>query len=399
MDLTSLHRLLTAEGQQALQAASALKPREADFLALFTELSRRFPPDLAKSALEIAILREEADIKFPFAERMYFTREALEQASPYEVSRYRSRRFQGFDRLVDLGCSVGGDTISLAAQAPTIGIDLDPLRLAMAGANLAALGLGDQAAFVQVDLEHPLPLAVGEATGLFFDPARREEGRRLFNVERYHPPLSVVWNWLERSPALGVKVSPGVDLAELEAYPAELEFISLRGELREAALWFGPLKSAWRRATILPGPFTLSEEQEMAPNQPYLGPELPVTPPSQYLYEPDPAVIRSGLVRRLGAELNASQLDESIAYLTADESIETPFARSWQVEAWLPFQLKRLRAALREREVGHVVVKKRGSPIQPEALIHDLRLRGEANRVIFLTQWAGKPIAIICFPA
>ncbi len=397
MDLTNFRQLLTAEGQQALQAAGGLNPREIDFLPLLTELSRRFPPDLAKSALEVAILREAAKVKFPCAEKMYFSREALEQASSYDVSRYRSGRYQGFDRLVDLGCSIGGDTIALAPLAPTAGIDLDPLRLSMARANLAAVGLGDRSTFIRADLEHPLSLMIGKSTGLFFDPARREDGRRIFTVERYHPPLSIIRNWLERSPALGVKVSPGVDLAELEGYSAEVEFISLHGELREAALWFGPLKSAWRRATVLPGPFTLSEEQKLSSDQPYPGPVLPITPPRQYLYEPDPAVIRSGLVRRLGEELIASQLDSSIAYLTADERRETPFARSWQVDAWLPFQLKRLRAALRESGVGRVVVKKRGSPIQPEAFIHDLRLRGEAERVVFLTQWAGKPIAVICF--
>jgi hypothetical protein len=44
------------------------------------------------------------------------------------------------------------------------------------------------------------------------------------------------------------------------------------------------------------------------------------------------------------------------------------------------------------------VVKKRGSPLQPEALIRDLRLKGDQERVIFLTHLNGRPIAIICLP-
>jgi hypothetical protein len=58
-----------------------------------------------------------------------------------------------------------------------------------------------------------------------------------------------------------------------------------------------------------------------------------------------------------------------------------------------------LRAALRERGVGPVVVKKRGSPIQPEDLIHDLKLEGDKERIVILTQWSGKPIAVICYPS
>jgi hypothetical protein len=60
--------------------------------------------------------------------------------------------------------------------------------------------------------------------------------------------------------------------------------------------------------------------------------------------------------------------------------------------------LKRWRAFLRERKVGKVVVKKRGSPLQPEALIQDLRLQGEAERVIVLTHLRGRPIVVVCYP-
>jgi hypothetical protein len=45
-----------------------------------------------------------------------------------------------------------------------------------------------------------------------------------------------------------------------------------------------------------------------------------------------------------------------------------------------------------------VTVKKRGSPLEPEALIHDLRLSGEAQRVIFLTHLRGRPIVIVAYP-
>jgi SAM-dependent methyltransferase len=112
----------------------------------------------------------------PYSSQLYFTREALEQSSPFEVSSYRSSRFEGFRRLVDLGCSVGGDTLSLAKIAPTTGIDRDPLRLLMAQANLQALGLASRTDLVRADLTGPLPLQPDPDTALFFDPARRTPG-------------------------------------------------------------------------------------------------------------------------------------------------------------------------------------------------------------------------------
>jgi predicted O-methyltransferase YrrM len=159
LDLNAFRHLLSPAGQQALTAASELEPREADFLGHFEALKKRFPADLARTALEIAILRREAFRKFPQAGQLYFTREALEQASSWQVAAYRASRFQGYARLIDLGCSVGGDTLALAQAAPATGIDRDPLRLAMAQANSQALGLENSTSFVQANLSSPLPLS------------------------------------------------------------------------------------------------------------------------------------------------------------------------------------------------------------------------------------------------
>jgi hypothetical protein len=251
--------------------------------------------------------------------------------------------------------------------------------------------LGERGEFIQADLRHGLPFRrAGENMALFCDPARRSGGRRIFQVEDYLPPLSTAAGWQADFPALGVKLSPGVDLDELHGYDAEIEFISLDGELKEAALWFGPLKTTGRqaagcRATLLPAGETL------------VGPpktQGPVSPPRAYLYEPDPAVLRAGLVTNLGEMLGAKQLDPQIAYLTSDRYTETPFARAWPVLDWMPFQLKRLRAYLRERGIGEVTIKKRGSPLEPDELREALRLSGTGRATIFLTQAAGKPVVI-----
>jgi hypothetical protein len=405
VDLNTFRLLVSPAGGEALQAAANLAPQETDFLRHFTALSKRFPAQLARAALEIAILRDEAQGKFPFAGHLYFTRPALEQATGYPVACYRAGRFAGCELVADLACSVGGDTLALATQAPVVGVDLDALRLAMASANLDALGLGDRASFLQADLLAPLPWSLPPRSGLFFDPARRTDMRRIFSVRDYRPPLSIIESWLPRYPALGVKISPGVNLDELWAFDAEIEFISWKGELKEAVLWFGPLKSATRRATVLPGPHTMTDiDLSFPPGGELPGAQtLPLDEPRAYLYEPDPSILRSGLVQALGAQLDAAQLDPDIAYLTSNQLTPTPFARIWAVEDWFPFSVKRLRSALRERNVGRVTVKKRGSPLQPEELIRLLHLKSEndpsqAERVIFLTHLRGRPIVVICFP-
>ena len=319
---------------------------------------------------------------------MFFTREAMEQATSWEIAAYRAERCACFERIFDLGCSIGADSLALGKVAPTIGVDLDLLRLAMARQN--ALNLRVPAEFLQADLRQlPFTLSTAENTAIFCDPARRKDHQRTFSVEDYSPPLSLIKSWLPHIPAIGIKVSPGVKLDQLSSFDCEIEFISLNGELKEAMLWFGPFKSAERRATLLPGGHTLTIKEQ---------PQLPLSEPKAYIFEPDPAILRAGLVAAIGTQLNAAQLDPEIAYLTADEYIPTPFARAWQVEDWLPFQLKNLRAHLREKNVGPITVKKRGSPITPEELIRDLRLEGDLEKTLFLTQLQGRPIVIITKP-
>ena len=102
-------------------------------------------------------------------------------------------------------------------------------------------------------------------------------------------------------------------------------------------------------------------------------------------------------MQQLAQALNATMLDETIAYLTADHQIQTPWGRSWRILDWMPFQLKRLRRYLVDRGIGRVTVKRRGFPLAPEELIDRLRLKaGAASRVLVMTRHQGKPIAIIC---
>jgi SAM-dependent methyltransferase len=389
MDCNALTWLLSPPGQALLAELDARPLGEADALAELTRLRRTYAPEHAAAAFELSLLRRRARAKFPAAERMYFTREALEQSSSAPVAAWRAARLAACAHVADLGCGIGGDALALAAAGVEVtAIDRDDLRLALAAANAAALGLTERISFVQSDLLHDDPPA---ADALFCDPGRRAGGRRRFDPASYEPPLDRVLSWRERTPALAVKLAPGIDPAELPA-DAEVEFVSLDGELKEAVLWCGPLAQHSRHATLLSSAgasvYTLAPLADEAP--------VPLSEPLAFLYEPDPAVIRAGLVARLANRIGAAQLDPAIAYLTADTLVRTPFARSWPVLEWLPFQLKRLRARLRACNAGPVTVKKRGSPLDTDALARQLSGSGSRSLVVVLTRLHSQPIALIC---
>jgi SAM-dependent methyltransferase len=379
-------------GRAVLARLASEDLHESRTLALLTDLRREFSPEVAGAALTMARLRVRAASKFSRADSMFFTPDGLEQASSEIVSAWRARRWVGFPVIADLGCGIGGDTLALAALpgVQVIAADLDALRLRLAGANLAAYERS--ARLVQADLTHTLPFRGVPAA--FFDPARRSGERRIFTVRDYVPPLDVITAW--DFDALAVKLSPGVDLDELHPYTetgAGVEFVSLDGELKEAVLWRGVLGFAGRWATRLEAD---GSGETLRPRD---LPPPPLASPRAYLYEPDPAVIRAGLFGELAERLGIAlyRLDESIAYLTSDAYTASAWARAWRVWGWMPFNLKKLRAALRSHGIGRVTVKKRGSPITPEDLIRQLKLDGEGeSAVVVLTQIAGQHSAILC---
>jgi SAM-dependent methyltransferase len=389
MDLVTLAWLRSAEGAALLAELAGRDLAESRRLALLSELRRRYAPELARAAVELALLRRHAQHKFAGAEGMFFVREALEQASAAPVAAWRASRLASCGEVADLGCGIGGDALALAsAGALVIAVDRDQLRLALLAANAEALGLRERLRIVQADLLRADP---PPAVALFCDPARRVGGRRRFDVQQYDPPLARVLGWRSRTQTLAIKMHPGVDPAELSgAMPYELEFVSLAGELKEAVLWCGAVAAVPRRATVISADgatFTLTGDAEHA--------AIPQSTPLAWLYEPDPAVFRADLLNCLATQLNAAQIDPQIAYLTAEQQIDTPFARCWRIREWMPFQLKRLRARLRELDVGRVTVKKRGSPLESDQLARQLSGDGNRPLVVVLTRVRGRPAVLI----
>ncbi|GAA2312313.1 hypothetical protein GCM10010149_74010 [Nonomuraea roseoviolacea subsp. roseoviolacea] len=290
-------------------------------------------------------------------------------------------------RVVDVCCGSGGDLLALARAGCVVdAVDTDPLTVAVARANAEAFGLAGR---VTVRVADAASVSPEDYDVLFADPARRTSRGRTFDPMAYSPPWPVVLDLLARAPRACLKVAPGIPY-EFIPEGAEAEWVSYKGEVKEASLWTSPGREAGlvRLATLLPGGHVLRDTGAVAPTGP-LG---------QYVYEPDGAAIRAHLVGEV-AELVGGRLpDPMIAYITGDEPVDTPWAARYEVEEALPFSLKRLRAALRDRKIGNVTIKKRASAVDIERLRSDLRLSGTESAVVILTRIMDKPTALICRP-
>lgn len=377
--------LLTPAVRSELAALQAEDLAEQQTLAILTTLRRHFSAAQAGALLALARLRQQAHNKFPAADQLFFTAEALEQATAWPVAQHRA---QWFDQqapagpLLELGCGIGGDTMALAQQRPVIAIERDPLRLRFAQANLAVLGLAGRVTFMQADWTELLGQRVlPPAAAAFADPSRRVGEKRIFSLHQIQPPLAALLPVLQHIPALGIKVMPGVADAELPA-GCGVEFVSHAGVCKEAILWFGQLASLPRWASV-----HTAAGWQLLPGD-TASPPLGQLRPGLFLHEPDPAVIRAGSLGVLCARLEAYLFDRQIAYLVSPAARLDPLAQSFAIEEIHPFSLKRLNQRLKALQIGQVELKKRGFPAEPEQLRPQLKLQpgGRAAVIIFTRQ-------------
>ncbi len=389
MDLKAFRRLLSPAGQRLLERASTVYAEQrGDLLRSSGVLRRDTDPADVAAALTQVELRLRARTKLgDLAHRLYFTPAGLEQATRWRVARHRAARVALADpgSVLDVGCGIGGDLVAFARAGLTVaGIDSDPVHVVVARANLDALGLGG--AVQLAEAEH---LDLAGFGVVFADPARRSSTGRIFDVDGWSPPWPFVEHLLRRTSC--VKVAPGIP-HRLVPVGVEAEFVSDDGDVKEAALWSPALATVRRRATVIraTGLATLTDEDD---------PETAgVRPVGRYLYEPDGAVIRAGLVTAVADGVGGGLVDEHIAYVTGEQAFTTPFARSYEVLEELPYKEKALRAALRARGVGRLTIKKRGVDVVPEQLRQRLDLTGDEEATLVMTRVAGKGTALLVRP-
>lgn len=359
-----LHRLadpqkaaLLREVDEALDdpfAVARIAAREADL-------------PLVSAAAEQCRLRRAAAARFRQAGRMWFAEPLLQQASGDLLAAHCAARFAGAGHIVDFCCGLGGDTRQLARMAPVRAIDRSLLACTLARLNT-------------LDSPHPVEVVRQEASSpegdpdrVWIDPDRRAGGLRGGrHLSTLSPGPELLVQWMRRSTGGGLKLGPALDQRELDGLlqhcPAIPEWISSGGRCRQLVVWWGaclPAEAApgvriacgagagWR-CTGVPAPWPAAGGA------------------GDFLLEPDAAVIAAGLVGNLAVALDASPVDPRIALLRLSRPVRAP-GRLYRIGGEAPFSRKRLGALLRQYGAGSLVVKVRGSAVEPRELQQALK--------------------------
>lgn len=401
MNLDDARTLLTPETLAMLNQFAELGSGR-DALAAVSALRRAgATPRQSAVVMSQLKLRRQAHPKFgEFAQRMLFTPDGLAQATRLEVAAHHANRFRsaGCERVADLGCGIGADSMAIASLGiELLAVDADELTAAIATHNLAPFpnATVDQAQAETVDLT--------DFDGVFLDPARRaqREGAtehgdsiRLNDPAQWHPSLEFAFGLADGKRAVGVKLGPALD-HDLIPDTAEAQWVSVGGDLVECALWFGPAARDGVRRSALLISATGTAEMTAATSVVDAVPDAAVGELGAWLHEPDAAIIRGRFIGQLAGQLGGRMIAPQIAWITTDEPVETPFAKSFRVLEQFKLDIATLKRELQAREIGTLEIKVRGVDIDPQDFRRKLQLKGRQSATLICTRLGERRVAIL----
>lgn len=413
MDAAAAHALMSDEGRELL--ASLPPYDEKNAVALTSRLrDRGYSPELVAAALTQSRLRAKAVTKFGAnAERMFFTPDALEQATRSPVAALHAERLRssGASRVVDGGCGIGADAVGFArAGLDVIAVEADPTTAELARHNLAPYPASRVETGLLEDLAPELRRKAPDAAW-WFDPARRIPGvadihgrtKRTFSLAALSPDWELVQQLAADAPAAGAKLSPGLAHGDIPP-DCEAEFVSYAGDLVEATVWWGQaVRDEGTTATIVRPNAAEGVDVRHVTAADAAGASGVLARRADlgtFFYEADKALTRSGLVGALLAAVDGREFTAGYGYVTADALTDVGLlGRAYRVLDAVPLHVKTLRSHLRAQNVGRLTIKKRDVDVDADALRRQLKLKGSQAMTVALVNLDGERTALVVEPA
>ena len=387
--------MLTEERQRKGEEAIRRLASHDYSVAEARQIQDEFGETVGGIILASALLQKKANAKLGEG-TWWVTEKSLQQATPWQVAAAKASWFgdQRDDRIHDLCCGLGGDSVHLAKIGSVVSTDTAEEMCLIAAANLRNT-LNNQFQFEQVRLADAADCQVDPSHWLHIDPDRRAKDQRTTDPNYYSPDWSTVIRLAQHSRGALIKLAPAAEMDEITLTPAHRVWISLRGIVREQSLLTGEvyenfarihgksLQRHQRSALIL----NHNSEQRV-----FTGGKDTSAPiakqPLALIIDPDPAVRAAGLTERFAERYSLQMLGGPSGFLTGhdvDHSI-LDFAVCERVLWSGACDDRKLRRELRARNLYPSRVKTRGVPQNPNQLEKRLRKCGDVPT----TLWIGR---------
>ena len=232
---------------------------------------------------------------------------------------------------------------------------------------------------------------------LFIDPARRDEhGRKTVSIGDCTPDVTALQDvMLEKAEKVMVKLSPMLDISKaLEElhHVVEVHVVAVASECKELDVVMErgyqgePRFVCVNLLTEQPELcFTMEEEREC---QGRLADGV-----SNYLYEPNPAVMKAGCYKLLTERYGVFKLHKNSNLYTSEQLVSGFPGRIFEVEGWAPYNKKVKQTLLADVEKASLAV--RNFPLSVAELRKALKISDGDETYLFATTLKGEEKVVV----
>lgn len=341
------------------------------------------------SSQELAVQltgKKKAEKKLPswFSSRgiLYPPTLNLEQTSSEKTAEYKASLVKG-SSLVDLTGGFGIDSFLFSKNIEKVvhcEINGDLSEIATHNAQIFGK---DNLRFHSGDGIEFLKSSSAVFDWIYIDPSRRDHsGGRIFKLSDCLPDVPSHLELLfEKGKRILIKTSPLLDLQagirELKNV-SEIHIVAVDNEVKEL-LWILE-KDPSKEIRIKTINFRKKGNQEF---EAIWGSKhnVELTRPLSYLYEPNAAIMKSGVFETLGETFHLLKLHSNTHLFTSEELKDFP-GRRFKIEKTLPYKKKALKSALKE---GKAHVTTRNFPETVMTIRNKFSLKEGGNTYLFFT--------------
>ena len=334
----------------------------------------------------------------------YYKARCIIPPLPYEQCSSETAAFAksySGQRCIDLTGGLGVDSYAFSRSFEKIvTVERDSLLSQVARHNFALLGARN-IAVENNSAESFLSTYCGpEVDLIYIDPARRNEGERVFLLEDCSPNVvELMPLMLEKSKRVLIKLSPLFDVEEalrvFSGHVSKIEIVSVGGEVKELLVELAPRPDKTKISINLAGErhfsFT-SGDISFSPEETSFSPEE-----CSFLLIPDAAFYKGRLVpallHRYYAELPAALPAPTGFAFTAKDPADFP-GRIYRILGRENYQPKRLRKSLKEQGIKRINILRRHFPYKSEEIKQALNIQEGGTACFAFTEIEGKPVVL-----
>nr|WP_285897018.1 rRNA adenine N-6-methyltransferase family protein [Antarcticibacterium sp. W02-3] len=319
----------------------------------------------------------------------------LEQTSSEVTARYKAQLIKG-ESLIDLTGGLGIDSFFLAEKFEQLThCEKDSSLSEIATHNFKELGAKNITTVTGDSLEF-LRSSTNKFDWIYIDPARRDDyGGKIFLLEQCTPNVPLNLNlFFEKAQRILIKTSPLLDLkaglGELEQVK-EIHIVAVDNDVKELIWLLEPGTTG--KVRLKTTNFRKHDIQEFEADFSKLTIEPVLNEPGTFLYEPNAAIMKSGLFGELSLQTGTAKLHANSHLYTSNSLFDFP-GRRFKIVDVLPYNRKLLKKDPRLKKAN---ITTRNFPKSVEAIRKELKIEdGGTVYAFFTTNLHNEKVVLLC---